>query len=136
MSTLKRYYQLLFYRLYKWHYNKFGEDDLPALTAMCYMSLLLAFNVTTILIIIDRIMPVNFIINTFFSNNFWKILYALGILVANYFFLCYKGKDKKIISEQEKLNKAIKKRDTIILVIYIIITPIIFVFTLIYPSLI
>lgn len=135
MYILWEYYKLLFYRLYKWHYNWHGDSDEPEFTAVCYISLLAILNISSILFFFDKLFGVD-IMNALFPNKLLKGFYTIGIFIFNYYFLYYKRKYKKIIMEQDELNKTNRKNDNIILTIYIIGTPIIFILSIVCPPLV
>lgn len=135
MQTLRRYHKLLFYRLYKWHYNMHGDYDEPEFTAVCYISILTILNISSALFFFDKLFGID-IMNVLFPNKFLKGLYSMGIFLFNYFSLYYKKKHKKVIMEQNELNKVQQKRENIIITIYIISTPIIFFLSIVCPPLV
>lgn len=134
MHTPGKYYKLLFYKLYKWHYNWHGDGDYPEFTAVCYISLLMILNLATLIFFFDKLVIAD-VVDTIFPNKFWKLVSSLCIFLFNYFLLYYKRKYTKIITEQEELNKVRRKKENIVVIIYIIITPVMLVLSVVIPYL-
>ena len=122
-------YKLLFYRLYKWNYDKHGEYDDPAFTAVTFISFFISFNILTILFFFERLFAISFF-DFLFPNKLWIIVFGLFIFSINYFMLQYKGRNKKVIAELEKINRNEHKWENLIITVYIISTPILFIIAL------
>ena len=134
MRSLRGLHKLLFYRYYKWSYDRYGDYDEPEFSALCWVSLLTNVNFITVLILFERLFSVE-IIETLFPNKLWKIAQMLCVFLFNYFLLYYKGKYRAVIAEQEELGKVRRKSENIIVTVYIIGTPVMLVLAVICPSL-
>jgi len=114
------YHKYIFFRLYSWNLKSFGKNDLPALSALLELSLLMFLNLIAADLIFEKLTSIA-IIN---FNNLSRpliIILSLAVLTANYFILIHNGALKQITSlYQERLEG--KQRGDVIFGGYIAIS--------------
>ena len=117
---MRRYYEYIFYRLYKWSLNKNGKSDLPQLNALLLLSLITFLHVIILILLIQAILATDFF-DRFFSNRLLIIIVAGTNLLLNYCLLFFKGRNKEIIDEFETLDPNIKIKTSYLLAYAIIV---------------
>lgn len=100
MSNISKFYQFVYYKFYYWHYKRFGESDLPALTGLLQLSLLLYANILTLILIVDTIFSSGLFMKLT-ARTFIQIGLASAILIFNYLLLMHRRKSKTIFDKFE-----------------------------------
>lgn len=113
-NTMKKIYYTLFAKLYR--FFSLYEKDVPNFYSMALMSLLLYFNVSTIISLLEVYLYPNF-------HDKISIFAGIGILIMNYFIFLHRGRYVAIIEEYKPSNKLINKIfSVVIILIYIILS--------------
>jgi len=104
-----KFYKYLYYRIYSWNSNKWGENDMPHWNALIGVSVIMCFNTLLILSIIDYfdLLP----INSKNINDNYIILYFISISILNYVIFIHGRKYsnlKDMFSNETKYENKIK----------------------------
>lgn len=108
-----RIYYSLFVRFYKF-YSYFGEKDLPHFFSMAFLSLLVYFNVTAIIALIEIKSYPEFQLRS-------SIPILILVYVLNYFIFLHRKKYQSIIKNTSASNSAFWNFFSIVLVIIYVI---------------
>lgn len=114
-------YKYLFYKLYCWYLNTFGEKDGPHHNAALIISLLTYCNILTIFSILQKITHIEFL---WFGGWNIKYLALLAILyyAFHHFVLLHNKRFIKIIKEFEGESNHNRKIGNLWVAIYIVFT--------------
>jgi hypothetical protein len=112
-------YKYLYYRLYSWNLNTWGENDLPQWNALFGVSFMMFINIGIVAGIID-IFGLNIFIED--TPKIEILVFGFLILFINYFWLVHNGKYKKIAKLYNKESKNIRLRNTILLWLYVLVS--------------
>ncbi|MDD3738109.1 MAG: hypothetical protein PHP31_02290 [Lentimicrobiaceae bacterium] len=122
---MMKLYKYLFYRLYTWNLNKWGENDLPQWNAMFIVSSMMFLNLILIGILLQAIG-----INIFYLEKTPKkeiTFIATGLMIMNYFLFIHKGKYLEITRLLEKETPKKRKINTALIWLYVILSFTLFV---------
>lgn len=109
----------LYYRIYTWQLNLWGEADVPEFTGAIGVSILLYVNIFTIIIIFE-IISGSRIINSLVYPRLYIAIFLLITFYINYLLFVRKSKYIEIANEFRKEGKALRKKRTIWMWVYII----------------
>ena len=115
---MKMIFNHLFYRTYWWNIKIIREKDFPALSAFIFVSIMMQINLLTIIFGI-----LFFVFNNtklFPSWGHWCLMVI--ILTYNYFVFIRDKKYKTILEKSEKIIKPIKKKEDVIIILYLILS--------------
>lgn len=115
-------YKYLFYRIYVWQLNMFGEEDNPKFTALLGNSMCIAFNLLTLDIIFQFVTGYDYRI-----ENIYGVIGILLIYSINYLLLLYGNKSQAIIAKFSSESERQRKKRTIYCRAYVLFTFLIFV---------
>jgi len=119
MLSFLRY---VYYRIYIWNRNNWGESDQPWFNAMLGVTFLMYLNIITIINL------VLYLFGTFMQedkNNYYKIviaLFGLSLLAINYFFLFGGKKHFQIVVLFQNETRKQKNIGTIKLGLYVFLS--------------
>jgi hypothetical protein len=119
----KNFYQFVFYRLYQW--QKRVNGDIGEYTTIIIMTILLMLNISSLLFIIRNLTDLYIIIPQ--NHYLGSILGTLIMSSPLYFIFIFKKKYIKILEIYENKTVQYKKKMTLILCGYIILSLIIFI---------
>lgn len=120
-------YQYVYYRIYIWNRNAWGEQDWPHFNAVWAMAALTFVNILTFLAILQTVTKIEFITGMkVFSTKELSIM-AICYLTVHCYILLGKKRYKKIIAEYNQQGKEVHKKNTWWVMLYIIGTPIMMV---------
>lgn len=117
-------FDFLFFKVYKWIYKKWGEQDFPHWTALYIVSFMMLTNIASILVICQF-----FGLNIFLRKSTPKIeiiFIAILVLGFNYFLFLHKKKYLTIVDYYSKMT--INKKNNLILWLYICTSILFFLF--------
>lgn len=112
----------LFYPIYWWNQNVVKERSLPVFSSLLGVSVFKVLNISTLIFSF-------LLLYTKDIKDYPKWLYVLmmlAVLITNYFIYIHKRRYKEIIEESKNQGKQKLRRKDIILVIYIIVTFLVF----------
>jgi len=116
-----RFYKYLYYRLYSWNLNTWGEKDMPQWNALIGVSFMMFTNFCTVGIVLQFFKFINF----FFRDEVPKkelIVLMLSIGCFNFFRVISHGKYREIANSFKKEDKKTKNRNTYLLWLYTIMS--------------
>ena len=116
-------YQYVFYRIYIWSRNAWGEQEWPHWNAALAMVALTLFNIYTLLVILEPITGIQFTAIGAYSDK-ELIGPVLIYTIPHCYILLGKKRYKKIIAEYNQKGKEVHKKNTAWVMLYIIGTPI------------
>ena len=122
-----KFYQYIYYRIYKWNLRNSGINDLPQYNAMFGLSFLIFFNIYIVPELIQSL--TGFWIS--FEKDEYKIvvaIFAVIIFIINYFAFVKNRKYLKLVEKFKDETPAESRRGTIMIIVYIFLsflTPII-----------
>lgn len=119
-------YQYLFYRIYVWQLGMFGEENNPKFTALVGSSIFVAFNLLSILTLIQAASGYSFRIEKVYAIAGTIVLY-----IINYFLLLYGKKSQQIIAKFSNESETERKTRTLYCCAYVLLTFVIFIFSVI-----
>ena len=114
-------YRYLFYRIYLWQLNMFGEQEGPRFTALIGNSIFIGINLITLAVLFQIITRY-----TFRIESVYVIIGMLMIYSINYFLLLYRNKSRALIEKFSAESEIQRKRRTIYCWIYVLSTHIFF----------
>ncbi|QQS42735.1 MAG: hypothetical protein IPM63_07325 [Acidobacteriota bacterium] len=110
-------YQYLFYRIYIWQLYLFGKDDVPEFTALVGNSVLLGFNLLTLVTVYQVVAG-----HTFRIDYEYPILGVLLIYLVNYFLLIRGNKTQAIVDRFSSEGEGQRKRRLVYCLGYVVLT--------------
>ena len=122
-------YKYVFYRIYIWSCNAWGEKELPHHNAVLGMVILTLLNLFVILAILQLITGVDFTAFGAYSDK-ELALPVLCYIAIHYYILFRKKRYKKIIEKYNQKSKEEHKKNTTWVMAYIIGTPILYLIIL------
>ena len=117
-------YQYVFYRIYIWNRNAWGEQDWPHFNAVWAMAALTLLNIFTLLAALQTITGIKFVTAMKVFSPIELSLMALCYLTIHCYVLLGKKRYKKIIAKYNQKGKEVHKKNTVWVMLYIICTPI------------
>ena len=118
--TSYKAYQYLFYRIYVWYEKKFGEKEMPYITASSFSGMFVLLNLVTLVFLIQLITGIR-LVELFFESGYNVVIVISFVVVAevvNYYVLFRKKKYLKLIKEFKKETTAENKRNLKLCYIY------------------
>jgi hypothetical protein len=111
-----KFYQYLYYRLYDWYLNTFGERQRPKTSALFIVSTLITFNIGTIAALLQGLGIIDIVNNRLSTSNI--IIFATIIWGINYYLLIYNGKTEQIVERFKKDTTQRNLRNILFLWLY------------------
>ena len=125
MKVLKLY-KYLYYRLYSWNLKTWGMEDAPQWNALLGVSFMMFLN----LLLLGHVLQY-FDVNIFLREETpKKEAVAIGVILLgiNYFIFIYKNKYKVIENQFKKETKWQRRKNALLLWLYVILSFALFVF--------
>lgn len=127
--NIVRAYKYLFYRIFVWQLGMFGEENNPRFVAMLGNSIFVFINLMTLVVCFQIIMDYEIRVEKIHAIFGMLILFAI-----NYFVFLYNNKSQAIIAEFTSENEVQRKRRTMWCWVYLIVTHISFLGSLLILS--
>ena len=120
---MDRAYRYIYYRIYAWQLETWGEKEKPHDKGVLGIALLTFFNVLTLLAVLQCITGIEFT-----EIGAWPVEYLVVLILCHtavhYYILFSKKRYKHIIAEYSQKNKAYHRRYTKWVVAYVVGSPI------------
>jgi len=116
VKNIKYVFLYSYYKLYKWRYNTYGEEYLPKLTALLFLSLIVFSNVLSVLTTIHLFLPKN-LLQLLFHSRIITGLFGISILLLCYLIIQKSGGDK-VINLFENETDLVKRRMNLFVNLY------------------
>jgi hypothetical protein len=119
-------YRYLYYRLYTWNLKAWGEKDIPQWNALFGVSFMMFLNLGLVGLLLQA-----FGMNLFQRDEVPKIeliVLMVGLFILNYFIFIYKGNYLTIIKELKKETLKIRKANTFLIWLYVVLSFALFAF--------
>ena len=123
-----RAYKYLYYRIYAWQLNTWGEKEKPHDKGVLGVALLTFLNILSLLAILQVFTGIEFLLIGSFPTAY-LIAIAVFYTIAHYYILFGKKRYKQIIAEYSQKSKAYHQRYTAWVIVYVVGTPILLVLT-------
>lgn len=108
-------YEYLFYRHYSWNLNRgWTEKDAPLTNSIVVVSLVMLFNVSTILLLIFRDISKKYLL--------MYVLLSLGIYYFNEYWIVKKGRIRSLSDKYNEIPQWKKIRYNLYLAIFVLLT--------------
>lgn len=122
---MMKIYKYLYYRLYSWNLEKFGEKDLPQWNALFGVSFMMFLNLSLLGLLLQL-----FGVNIFLFNELPKkeiAIIMLSLFVVNYFIFIYKSNYRSMIKVLKKESIEKRKENTILIWLYVLLSFLFFI---------
>lgn len=116
-----RAYKYVYYKLYKWNKNMWGENDMPQYNAMFGVAMLIYLNLLSIPTVIEAVTGKRLIILPELPKIFLSSI-AIGFMALNYLLLVYKDKYREIVKEFNQEKEKAKRRGNFLVWSYILLS--------------
>ena len=109
-----KFYEYIFYRIYKWQKSHFGEAHLPSFTAVLGVSIFQYLTILNLILYLEVIFRIHIIqISDTILTKIIAVIIALALVVINSMIFLGEEKLIKIKKNDEKLLKNKRKLFTI-----------------------
>ena len=116
---MKNVYDYMFYRLYLWNLNQWGEKDNPDNNATLGVSFIQSLNILTVILIIVRMEIFN---SSLLSDIRIALTIGVSTFAFNYFRYYYKKRYLKFIKRYKKENEDKSRKNLLFLIIFSIMS--------------
>jgi DMSO reductase anchor subunit len=119
-------FRYLYYRLYSWNLKTWGENDLPQWNALFGVSFMMFLNLGLVGLLLQA-----FGMNIFQRDELPKkelIVIMIVLFILNYFLFIHKGNYLTIAKELKKETLKIRKANTFLLWLYVVLSLALFAF--------
>jgi hypothetical protein len=123
LGDMISFFKYFYFRLYTSNLKREGINDLLQFNSMLIISFLMFLNLITIVEGIELIIGKS--LSNIYGNNLLKVLVifiGIEIAIVNYFFMVNKNKYLKIAEEFKTESKQMRRKGTIIIWIYLILS--------------
>jgi uncharacterized membrane protein len=119
-------YQYIYYRLYTWNRNKWGDSDIPEYNAAIGMSLIFVCNIMSLNIIVYLLSNFSFVSAD--PPKKYSILLLLIIYAFHHFVFLHKKKYLEIVQQFQSEDEKKRKRNGVLVFLYSVGSPLVFIF--------
>lgn len=117
-----KFYRYVFFKFYKWADNLNRDYEASEYTAFFSLSFLFFINVISI----DQLINIIFDISIVFGSKISKFLFILIVMAPQYFLTIYRKKYLSFIKEFTEYEKTNKRKGSVLVWLYIILSLIFF----------
>lgn len=88
----------IFFRIYTWQYNLYGEENIPHYTATLLISIIIFISLSDIILLLNVVLN-EYIIDYYSLSKTQIGLYTILLIIINSYMFLYNSRYKKILQE-------------------------------------